>query len=228
MRIVLVLVFLTTFTANGYSQELAYQIADGYVYVGGSKASRQVFIAQNDSTYRLSNYANWENIDELFVSPDKNYLIVYHRADKERFYRITLYDLQERIAVATTAPGMACHDLKWFADKILFISGWTGLGTFVFVYNYNLVKLFNMRGDRLFIDAENAICFSYPVNGFQDGIFTEYDLGTGAAIGDFDFGEEANDNYVCRSVSFVGNRTYQFDLWTLETHKTITVKKSFD
>ena len=40
--------------------------------------------------------------------------------------------------------------------------------------------------------------------------------------------KETNERYICESVTNIGERTYEFSLWTVETRKTITVSKTFD
>lgn len=228
MRILLVMCALAIVSTNAYSRELVTHIDDGTIYVSKNKASIQIYINQHNKVHQLSNFSNWEKIESLFVSPNKKYLIAYHKADKKSHYRVTLFDIDKRVAIADTAPGMACDDIQWFKDRILFITGTTGGGTIVYVYNYNLKKLFDMGGGRLFIDVKNGISFSYPTYSADDGMFTEYDLNTGAKIRDFNFKKEVGEGYICDSVSPIGERTYQLVLWTLSTHKHITVKETFD
>lgn len=207
---------------------LAYPINNGTVFVSGKKSSKQIFIKTNDALFQLSKFANWENIQSLYISPNEKYLIAYHRADKDNYYRITLYDLDLRIRLAETAPGMACFGIKWFIDNILFFTGTSGSGTSLFGYDYNLTKLFDINGPKFYIDLEEGICFSYPVYSAENGVFTVYDINNGAIKMKFDYGMQTNEDYVCDSVVFKGKRTYQLVLKTLKTNRNITVEKTFE
>ncbi len=228
MRIMLAVLLFTGFFADACANNLEIPFSKGKVYVAGSKGSIQLFVHQSNNTYQLSHYSRWETIDKLFVSPDDKYLLVYHRANKEKNYLVTLYELKSRVVIGNAAPGLACNDVKWFHGKILFISGATGSGTFVLAYNYKLKKLFDMNVGYLFIDTKNEICFSYPVYSADDGIFTLYSLDTGEKKSSFDFKEKIKEGYILDSVKNNSDKTYNFVLWTLETHKKVTVLKRFD
>lgn len=228
MKLTLFLLVSLAVTANAYSKDLTQHISNGTIFVGGSKASKQILIKQANKTSQLTNFSNWENIQELYVSPDKHYLIAYHRADKEKFYKITLYDLNRRISVATTAPGVACLDIKWLDNKILFISGATGIGTIVYVYNYNLKKQFDLVVGYLYIDTEHAVSFTYPVYAANDGQFTMYSLKTGEKGKSFDFKQKIKEGYILDSAKNIRGKTYKFVLWTLKTHKKVIIEKTLD
>jgi hypothetical protein len=228
LRILIILFSLIMFSVSAFSNELTFPIENGTVYVGGKSYSKQVFINQNNKQHQLSNFANWENISSLYVSPNKKFLIVYHKADKERSYRITLYDIEKRALLADARPGMACYDIQWFNNKILFITGTSGSGTIVYVYDYNLEKMFSISDYRLFIDVEDGTCFSYPGLSIENGLFTEYDLASGIELTTFDFKTEVNGDYICESISKIGKKTYQLVLLMYEMNKKIKVIKTFD
>jgi WD40 repeat protein len=225
MRIIVVIALILGHSTNLFSQGLEHTTDNGTVYVGGKSHSKQIFTDQNGTTYKLSNFKNWENIRDLYLSPDQKYLIVYHRADKERFHRITLYNLTTLETTSNTAPGMNCRGVKWLSDRILFITGTTGSGTIIFAYDYKLTKLFKTGGGRLYIDIENTIFIRYPTFSADDGIFSVFNLKTGDKVSEFNFYEAVKENYICMSVSYLGDGTYQFVLQTLETSKTATVTK---
>jgi len=163
----------------------------------------------------------------MYVSPNQKYVIVYHRADKEKFCRLTLYDIEKKLELADTAPGMQCDNIMWFKYMILFVTGTSG-GETVRAYNYNLISLYEICSPpQIYINLEEGICFSYPIFSAEDGVFTRYDLNNGDVLEEFDYMARVHVNYVCRSVKYKGNRTYQFELETFDPDSIVTVSKTF-
>lgn len=86
-----------------FSQESKYRI-DGKSY------SKQIYDENNN---RITNFKNWELVQDFYISPDNKKMLVYHRPNKAKAFLMTLYDLKTNKIIAECEPGWACQDVKW-------------------------------------------------------------------------------------------------------------------
>lgn len=102
-----------------FAQESKYRI-DGKSY------SKQIYDENNN---QITNFKNWELIQDFYISPDNKKMLVYHKPDKAKAYLMTLYDLEPIQIIAECEPGWACHDIKWTKDFLIKVWGTSGGGT---------------------------------------------------------------------------------------------------
>ncbi|OOB94892.1 hypothetical protein Lepto782_09450 [Leptospira interrogans serovar Canicola] len=59
---------------------------------------------------QLSYFAPWENINRLAFSLGDERLVVYHRSNHEKSYRLSVFDLKQKnqTFIRSFHPGMAC------------------------------------------------------------------------------------------------------------------------
>ncbi len=114
-----VVVILLFSVSSGFAQEPKYRI-DGKSY------SKQIYDENNN---QITNFKNWELIQDFYISPDNKKMLVYHRPDKAKAFLMTLYDLESKKIIAECEPGWACHDIKWTKDFLIKVWGTSGGGT---------------------------------------------------------------------------------------------------
>ncbi len=102
-----------------FAQESKYRI-DGKSY------SKQIYDENNN---QITNFKNWELIQDFYISPDNKKMLVYHRPDKAKAFLMTLYDLESKKIIAECEPGWACDDIKWTKDFLIKVWGTSGGGT---------------------------------------------------------------------------------------------------
>lgn len=168
----LLLLFTLLFSiSSAFAKESKYRI-DGNSY------NKQIY---DDSNNQITNFANWERIDGLYVSPDNTKMLVWHRPDKAKAYLITLYNLQTNSIIAECEPGMACFGVIWTNNYLIYKWATTGGGTRFEYRNYNTLAVektiqayfpFEDEQDNILIGAsfyycENDIVFYDFSNGTQ-------------------------------------------------------------
>lgn len=102
-----------------FAQESKYRI-DGKSY------SKQIY---DENSNQITNFKNWELIQDFYISPDNKKMLVYHRPDKAKAFLMTLYDLESKKIIAECEPGWACDDIKWTKDFLIKVWGTSGGGT---------------------------------------------------------------------------------------------------
>ncbi|AAS70177.1 hypothetical protein GS518_07870 [Leptospira interrogans] len=212
------------YSSETMSEPNSFRWKDGEIVVNGKAYNRQIYFRHK----KLSHFANWENIEKLFLSPDKKSLVVYHRADKEKFYRLTLFRFETRnhTLVRSIQPGMACHDLFWYRDKIIFKTGTTGGGTYLTYYDKNLKKINEINSYHFYVDRSLGIALASPVYGPDDGKFWIYSLYSGKIIETFDYKKEMNENYTITDLKKIGAHKFMIRISGYHTERTKTFIKN--
>ena len=144
--------------------------------IEGKSYNKQIY---DENNIQITNFKNWERIDGLYVSPDNTKMLVWHRPDKAKAYLITLYDLQTNSIIAECEPGMACFEVVWTKNYLIYVWATTGGGTRFQYRNYNTLAVeksisayfpFEDEEENILIDAsfyycENDISFYDFSNG---------------------------------------------------------------
>lgn len=139
----LVLIFMTVLLSAfmAFAQSEKYRI-DGKTYC------KQIF---DNHGNQVSHFANWELIENFFVSPDESKMLVYHRPDKAKAFLITLYDLSTKRVIAEVEPGWHCSDVRWTSDYLIYIWATSGGGTRFDYMDYNTLELVRELNARIFL-----------------------------------------------------------------------------
>ncbi|WP_246813878.1 hypothetical protein [Leptospira gomenensis] len=168
-----------------------------HVFINGTGYDRQIYFRKGNLIRQISRFSHWENIGKFVVSPDKSRLVVYHRKNDEKSFRLSVFDLEKKNhpLLSSFHPGMACHDLFWYADRIFFRTGTTGGGTFLWIYDKNLYRIGEIRSFALHIDTVLGIAIGSPVYPTDEGIFKIYNLFSGKTLEIFDYNKEVGEFY---------------------------------
>ncbi|EMI64756.1 hypothetical protein LEP1GSC073_2990 [Leptospira noguchii str. Cascata] len=120
----------------------------GEIFIREKEYNRQIYFRIGNLTQQITHFANWETIEQIFLSPDQKSLVVYHRAHKKNFYRLTLFYLEKlkQKIVRSIRPGMVCRDLFWYKNEILYETGTMGGGMIYKIYDENLKNLNSITG----------------------------------------------------------------------------------
>ena len=141
MKRLLVILFLLLGQGNLFAQ-LQVDVKFNY-HRGSYKGSYyDVIVTQNGKTYNLTFFKPWEEITNVLLSPDNNYLLVRHRPQHGRYYLWSLYDLRTRRLIKRIPPN-AGGDIAWNKNMQI-IHRW-GCGTNcapLAVYDNKLKKIF--------------------------------------------------------------------------------------
>ena len=81
-KVFLVFSALIVISLSVFAQEIKFRI-DGKPY------NKQIYDENNN---QITNFKNWELIQDFYISPDNKKMLVYHRPDKAKAFRMTLYN----------------------------------------------------------------------------------------------------------------------------------------
>ncbi len=179
------------------------QFSKGSVYIGGKGSNRQVFIKQGGQTKSITAFKPWEDIQEISLSKDENFLLIYHRHDKVRAFRLTVIDMDSFSIVNSIKPGHG-GGFDWTKSNNI-LQGWgSTLNCFAFVlYNYSLHKLAEDGGYGLWPFLDEDIIVAYPrYGGAAEGIFSIWSLTSGKLVVQKSFAKKVGySNYTCDMIS---------------------------
>lgn len=100
-----ILVLLTSVVSFARDPLITY--SNGEIAVHGKRYNKQVFIDQNGASKQITSFRRWEEIDELVLSRDEKLLLIHHKRDGERAFRLSVMDMDSLKITATTVPGYA-------------------------------------------------------------------------------------------------------------------------
>ncbi|EMO01560.1 hypothetical protein, partial [Leptospira interrogans] len=80
------------------------------IFVKGKTYNKQIYLKKGNVINQLSYFAPWENINRLAFSLGDERLVVYHRSNHEKSYRLSVFDLKQKnqTFIRSFHPGMAC------------------------------------------------------------------------------------------------------------------------
>lgn len=81
-KVFLVFSALIVISLSVFTQEIKFRI-DGKPY------NKQIYDENNN---QITNFKNRELIQDFYISPDNKKMLVYHRPDKAKAFRMTLYN----------------------------------------------------------------------------------------------------------------------------------------
>lgn len=81
-KVFLVFSALIVISLSVFAQEIKFRI-DGKPY------NKQIYDENNN---QITNFKNRELIQDFYISPDNKKMLVYHRPDKAKAFRMTLYN----------------------------------------------------------------------------------------------------------------------------------------
>ncbi len=200
-----ILIFSLLFTVSfTFSQESKYRI-DGKSY------SKQIYDEYNN---QITNFKNWELIQDFYISPDNKKMLVYHRPDKEKAFLMTLYDLESKKIIAECEPGWACHDIKWTKDFLIKVWGTSGGGTRFEYRRYEDLSIVRVVTSYIpFEDVEDNVLID-PDSMMRKIVF--YNYSDGIEIKTIDCIKELADKNIyagwiqINEVKKVGKKKYEF------------------
>jgi len=108
-KVFLVFSTLIVISLSVFTQEIKFRI-DGKLY------NKQIYDENNN---QITNFKNWELIQDFYISPDNKKMLVYHRPDKAKAFLMTLYNLKTKKIIAECEPGWACDDVKWTKNYLI-------------------------------------------------------------------------------------------------------------
>ena len=117
-KVFLVFSALIVISLSVFAQEIKFRI-DGKPY------NKQIYDENNN---QITNFKNWELIQDFYISPDNKKMLVYHRPDKAKAFLMTLYNLETQKIIAECEPGWACHDVKWTKNYLIKVWSTSGGG----------------------------------------------------------------------------------------------------
>jgi hypothetical protein len=200
-----ILIFSLLFTVSfTFSQESKYRI-DGKSY------SKQIYDENNN---QITNFKNWELIQDFYISPDNKKMLVYHRPDKAKAFLMTLYDLESKKIIAECEPGWACHDIKWTKDFLIKVWGTSGGGTRFEYRRYEDLSIVRVVTSYIpFEDVEDNVLID-PDSMMRKIVF--YNYSDGIEIKTIDCIKELADKNIyagwiqINEVKKVGKKKYEF------------------
>ena len=200
-----ILIFSLLFTVSfTFSQESKYRI-DGKSY------SKQIYDENNN---QITNFKNWELIQDFYISPDNKKMLVYHRPDKAKAFLMTLYDLESKKIIAECEPGWACHDIKWTKDFLIKVWGTSGGGTRFEYRRYEDLSIVRVVTSYIpFEDVEDNVLID-PDSMLRKIVF--YNYSDGIEIKTIDCIKELADKNIyagwiqINEVKKVGKKKYEF------------------
>ena len=202
----------------------------GKYKIDGKSYCKQIF---DDKGNQISHFANWELIENFFVSPDETKMLVYHRPDKAKAFLITLYDLQGGTLVAEVEPGWHCDDVRWTKDYLIYIWGTSGGGTRFEYRNYETLEVVRVLNARIFFEfPEENVLIEKP--DFGGGKCTFYNYSDGSEIKTVDFKERlfrklwASDEPKIKALAGTGKGIFVGGTYIVDVRKVGNRKYSFD
>ena len=147
--------------------------------IDGKSYNKQIF---DDKNNQITNFANWELIQDFYVSPDETKMLVYHRPDKAKAFLITLYNLQTKKIIAEVEPGWGCYGIQWTKDYLIYIWRTSGGGVRYEYRDYETLAIEKVVQSYLFfqdLEENLLIDIKYFTAGLRDGIIAyNYSDGT--------------------------------------------------
>ncbi|MDD5928501.1 MAG: hypothetical protein PUC37_01735 [Spirochaetales bacterium] len=146
--------------------------------IDGKSYNKQIF---DDKNNQITNFANWELIQDFYVSPDETKMLVYHRPDKAKAFLITLYNLQTKKIIAEVEPGWRCYGIRWTKDYLIYIWGTSGGGERYEYRDYETLAIEKVVQSYLFFEdlEENLLIDTKYYRPSANGItFYNYSDGT--------------------------------------------------
>src|ERR1043165_170273 len=64
-----------------------------------------VIVTKNGKEYNLTRFQPWEEVNEVEISPDSNYIFVRHKAQHGKAYKLDMYDLRTLKLIRRITPG---------------------------------------------------------------------------------------------------------------------------
>lgn len=188
---------------------------DGKIFIAGKAYDRQIYVIREKRPVPVTRFKRWENIIRHSLAPDRKHFVVYHRGDKETSHRLSVYDLKnttKRFPLKSIRPGVACHKLFWFRNRILFETGTSGGGTFLLIYDQNLNLIHTIHSFDLYLDQDSGIAISKPVYPMEEGKFSVYALYSGDLLETFDFAQEIGEAYSVWDLKKIGLHKFEIEL----------------
>ena len=203
-KVFLVFSTLIVISLSVFAQEIKFRI-DGKLY------NKQIYDENNN---QITNFKNWELIQDFYISPDNKKMLVYHRPDKAKAFLMTLYNLKTKKIIAECEPGWACDDVKWTKNYLIKVWGTSGGGIRFEYRSYedlSIVRVVNSYHP--FEDVEGNILID-PDSMMKKIVFYHYSDGT--EIKTIDCIKELADKKIYAAwihiteVQKVGKRKYKF------------------
>lgn len=206
-----------------YSQE-AGSGDSGKVTVKGPSYNRQVYAKTNQVNVRVTNFEKWELIESLFVSPDNIKLLVYHKPDKGRYFKISLYDLEKNKLIAEAEPGWHCDNVRWTDNYIIYEWGTSGGGDRLEYRDYSLKLVRVISSYRWFFDVNSDVIIGLPIFSAEDGKIHSYKYSDGTQIQTTNFTNRLGELYICRECKKIGKKQYMLTVEKLISGTTAEVE----
>ena len=182
VRVVLNLLFFV-FSHSVFSQSIdSIQSKHGLIRVEGKAFNKQITLKNASGLRQLTQFAPWEIVHDISVSRDDQYLLIYHKTDKEPGRKFSTYNLVTQQHINTIKPGYG-GNMTWTQDNNI-VQAW-GCGSPCHCFQLLNWKLEILVGDcatafKYFIEQD--IIVSVPLHPLQDGQFKVWSLTTGQEV----------------------------------------------
>lgn len=192
LKILFILCLANLFVLANNSDTVA--MSNGFVYVKGEIYNRQIFLETNDTVIKLTNFESWEEIYDLYMSNDKEHLLIYHKTNKQRARKLSVMDMTSFKMIKTIEPGFG-GSLQWTnSNNILQIWGCGSPCACFRLYDSQL-KVILGECETSFNEFINEdIIVSLPGLSIQFE-FKVWSLSTGNLLKKIDFREKYGDYY---------------------------------
>jgi hypothetical protein len=176
------------------------KFSSGKIYVGGKKSERQIYFEQQGTAKAITNFKSWEDIDIILLSKDEKMLLVHHKPNKVRAFKLSIIDMQSLKIIKSITPGYS-GNLFWTKNNnILHVWGCGSPCVEFKLYNKKFETLSEGSEACLKEFVDKNIIVSVPCVSACDGIFRIWSLDDGKVLVKKDFNKE-HGNYYCNDVS---------------------------
>ena len=181
-----------------------------------NRALYDVYVTKNGKDYNLTNFAQWENIEDLKISFDKKYFFFRHKPAKGKSYRLALYNFKNLNKFVEMTPGFG-GVFEWNGlNQIIHTWGCGTNCTNLRIYDINLKKIFfSLSSGGFKLSPKKDIVIQYSMRGNKFWLFDLRTLKNGILKG---FAGTIGS-------TSIGNKL-KYDLWSLEFHKDYSFRIS--
>ena len=167
----------------------------GKIYVSGKPYNKQVYRISGSDGEPITQFNAWEEIDRILLSFDENYLLIYHKTDKDPSHKLSIVDLNSLNILRTIKPGFGGR-LNWTEDNNILLVWGCGSPCSCF-------RLYNLEFEIITEECETAfrefisedIIVSLPMLVPQDGTFKIWSLKEGNLIKEVSFKSKYGEYY---------------------------------
>ena len=148
----------------------------GLLYVSGKPINKQIYLKNDTSIIQISKFDNWEIIEDISISKNDSFLLIFHKPDKNRYHKLSLMKMDSFSIIKSIEPGFGGRYFWTNQNNILHIWG-CGSPCKVFrIYDLNLNVIAAESEACMTGIIEADIIVSFPCVYSYDGVFKIWSL----------------------------------------------------